>query len=166
MRLKSLFPRASYGKINPSEGMQHFTGVPENQAAWYGKNVHSCSSHPQGLFRLVLFMYLISILNEQRAEMAVQEQNLPPRELKTTAHFCRNHFSHFWALKCNVGRILVLGEEEGRDENEFHPDRMGLLFITWSHFRHCSCPSSTPEKCLQQSFPDEKCLKIIKVKLF
>lgn len=54
--------------------MQHFTGVPENQAAWYGKNVHSYFSHPQGLFRLVLFMYLVFILNEERAEMAVLQE--------------------------------------------------------------------------------------------
>lgn len=33
MRLKTLFPRARYGKIHPSEGMHHFTGVPENLAA-------------------------------------------------------------------------------------------------------------------------------------
>lgn len=118
-------------KKSPSEGMHHFTGVPGNQAAWYGKNVHSCFSHPQGHFRLVLFVYLVFILSEQRAEMAVlQEQNLSPRELKNIAHFCRNHFIHFWALKCSVKRVLVPGEEEGRDENEFHRNRMGLLFIT------------------------------------
>lgn len=30
---KPLFPRARYGKIYPSEGMHHYTGVLESQAA-------------------------------------------------------------------------------------------------------------------------------------